>query len=287
MIGVRKLGGALGAEVTGVDLARAVEPADFQRIVNIFHENGVIVFRNQKLASEQQIAFSRRFGDLDINVRSRFNKQGFPEILVVSNIVENGQPIGVVDAGRYWHSDLCYLREPSRCSLLHALEVPRQNDGTVLGDTLFASATAAYDALSVELKTRLEGCKAVHSYTYTYDRKVSEFNRTTVKAEERDAPPDVEHPVVRTHPHTGRKCLYVNEGYTTRIVGWPEAESERTLKFLFEHAIRDEFLYRHRWQAGDVLMWDNCLVQHKAVFDYALPLRRRMERTTVRGTVPF
>jgi taurine dioxygenase len=165
--------------------------------------------------------------------------------------------------------------------------VPRQDDGRVLGDTLFASATAAYDALPTDLKQRLEGCKAVNSYSYTYDRKVSEFNRTTLKTEGREAPPDVEHPVVRTHPYTGRKCLYVNEGYTTRIVGWSEDESARTLKFLFEHVIRPEFLYRHHWQAGDLLMWDNCLAQHKAVFDYALPLRRRMERTTVHGTVPF
>ena len=287
MIGVRKLGDALGAEVTGVDLSRALEPADFERIVNIFHDNAVIVFRDQNLSSDQHIAFSRRFGDLDVNVRSRFNKREFPEILVVSNIIENGEPIGVTDAGRYWHSDLCYLREPSRCSLLHALEVPRTADGRVLGDTLFANAAAAYDALPADLKARLDGAHAVNSYTYTYDRKVSEFKRTPVKAEGREAPPDIEHPVVRTHPITGRKCLYVNEGYTTRIAGWPEEESRRTLDVLFEHIIRPEFVYRHRWQAGDLLLWDNCLAQHKAVFDYALPLRRRMERTTVRGSVPF
>lgn len=287
MIGVQKLGDALGAEVTGVDLSRPVDAAAFERIVNIFHEHAVIVFRGQQITSGQHIAFSRRFGDLDVNVRSRFNKPGSPEILIVSNVVENGKPIGVTDAGRYWHSDLCYLKEPSRCSLLHALEVPRRDDGRVLGDTLFANAAAAYDAVPPDLKQRLDGCQAVNSYTYTYDRKVSEFSRTPIKAEGREAPPDIEHPVVRTHPFTGRKCLYVNEGYTTRIAGWPEDESARTLKFLFEHIIRPEFVYRHQWQAGDVLLWDNCLTQHKAIFDYSPPLRRRMERTTVRGAVPF
>lgn len=287
MIAVRKLGEALGAEVTGLDLSRPVDSAAFERIVDIFHEHAVIVFRSQTLTSEQHIAFSRRFGDLDVNVRSRFNKPGFPEILIVSNVVENGKPIGVTDAGRYWHSDLCYLQEPSRCSLLHALEVPRRDDGRVLGDTLFANVAAAYDALPADLKARLDGCRAVNSYTYTYDRKVSEFNRTPVKAEGREAPPDIEHPLVRTHPFTGRKCLFVNEGYTTRIVGWAEDESERILKLLFEHIVRPEFVYRHQWQAGDLLLWDNCLTQHKAVFDYAPPLRRRMERTTVRGSVPF
>jgi taurine dioxygenase len=287
MIGVQKLGDALGAEVTGVDLSHPLDAAAFERIVNIFHEHAVIVFRGRQLTSGQHIAFSRRFGDLDVNVRSRFNKPGFPEILIVSNVVENGQPIGVTDAGRYWHSDLCYLKEPSRCSLLHALEVPRQEEGRVLGDTLFANAAAAYDALPPDLKQHLDGCKAVNSYTYTYDRKVSEFSRTPIKAEGREAPPDIEHPVVRTHPFTRRKCLYVNEGYTTRIAGWPADESERTLKFLFEHIIRPEFVYRHQWQAGDLLLWDNCLTQHKAVFDYSPPLRRRMERTTVRGSVPF
>lgn len=286
MMGVEKLGHALGAQITGVDLSLPLSAATFEQVVNIFHDNAVVVFRNQRLTSEQQIAFSKRFGDIDINVRSRFTKPGFPEIFIVSNIVENGQPIGVTDAGRYWHTDHCYVKEPSRCSLLYAIEVPRQK-GTVLGDTLFANVAAAYDHLAPELKQRLEGRKAVNSYSYTYERKVQEFNRTPLKAEGREAPPDIEHPVVRTHPFTEKKCLFVNEGYTTHVSGLPEAESDETLKFLFEHIVRPEFVYRHHWEVGDLLLWDNCTTQHKALFDYAPPLRRLMERTTIRGSAPF
>jgi taurine dioxygenase len=286
MLVVNKLGNALGAEITGFDVAQPVDAAAFERIVSIFHEHAVVVFRNQKITPQQQIAFSRRFGDIDINVRSRFTKPGFPEVFVVSNIVENGQPIGVTDAGRYWHTDHCYVKEPSRCSLLYAIEVPREKD-KVLGDTLFANVAAAYQGLPQEMKARLEGRTAVNSYIYTYERKVSEFNRTSLKEEGRQAPPDIEHPVVRTHPFTGQKCLFVNEGYTTRIDGMPGEESKKILDYLFKHLERPEYLYRHRWQVGDLLLWDNCTTQHKAVFDYALPQRRLLERTTVRGSVPF
>lgn len=286
MLNIRKLGQALGAEITGLDLARPVSDGEFGKILAAFHEHAVVVFRDQKLTPEQQIAFSRRFGDIDVNVRSRFNKPGYPEIFVVSNIIENGEPIGVTDAGRYWHTDHCYVSEPSRCSLLYALEIPQQ-PGQSLGDTLFSSAVAAAAALPADLATKLAGRKAVNSYSYTYERKVNEFNRTPLKTEGRSAPPDIEHPVLRTHPDTGKKCLFVNEGYTTRISGLPEDESRQTLDFLFAHLKRPEFIYRHQWRLNDLLLWDNCAVQHKAVFDYALPLRRRMERTTIRGSATW
>lgn len=286
MINVRRLGHALGAEVGGLDLSAPVPDAVFHEIVDVFHEHQVIVFRGQRLTPEQHIAFSRCFGEIDINVRSRFNKPGHPEIFVVSNIIENGEPIGVTDAGRYWHTDHCYVREPSRCSLLYALEVPREG-GRALGDTMFASTVAAYESLPADMKKRLAGLKAVNSYSYTYNRKVNEFERTPLTAEGREAPPDIEHPVVRTHPFTGKRCLFVNEGYTTCIMGMPEEESAQALEFLFEHMTRVEFIYRHQWEIGDLLLWDNCATQHKAVFDYALPLRRRMERTTIRGSAPF
>ncbi|MGA0115260.1 MAG: TauD/TfdA dioxygenase family protein [Burkholderiales bacterium] len=286
MLNIRKLGQALGAEITGLDLAQPVSDGMFEEILAAFHEHAVVVFRDQKLTPEQQIAFSRRFGDIDVNVRSRFNKPGYPEIFVVSNIIENGEPIGVTDAGRYWHTDHCYVPEPSRCSLLYALEIPQQ-PGQSLGDTMFSSAVAAAAALPAEMSARLAGRKAVNSYSYTYERKVSEFNRTPLQAEGRSAPPDIEHPVLRTHPDTGRKCLFVNEGYTTRICGLPEDESRQTLDFLFEHLKRPEFIYRHQWRLNDLLLWDNCAVQHKAVFDYALPLRQRMERTTIRGSATW
>lgn len=281
---VKKSAAPIGAEIFDIDLSPALDQHGFDRIVEIFHENAVIVFRNQTFTADQQIEFSRRFGDLDVNVRSEFNKDGRPEVLILSNITRDGKPIGVVDAGRYWHTDLCYLTRPARATLIHALEIP-MNGTEPLGDTLFSSETAAYDALSEKMKAHLAGLKAVHSYRYTYEKKAADF-KLRPKLAERGTdwlPPDVVHDVVRTHPYTGQKCLYVNEGYTTRILGLSPAESDELLKELKAHAVQPRFQYTHKWAVGDLLMWDNCLVQHKAVPNYSLPQRRLMERTTVLG----
>ncbi len=285
-LGVRRCTPAFGAEVTGVDLSRPVDDATFQRILDIFHEHEVIFFRGQDLTPEAHVAFSRRFGELEIHVRKDCLRPGYPELFVVSNIIENGKPIGTRDAGEFWHSDLCYMREPSRGSLFYAREVP-EREGVVYGDTLFASACAAYDALPEDMKQRLAGLKAVHSYVKGYYRPRKSGPRPELTEEQKSRTPDVEHPLVRTHPETGRKCLFVNEGYTTRIAGLPEAESDELLEFLFGHITSPDFVYRHQWRAGDFLIWDNCAVQHRAMLDYELPLRRRMERTTLTGTAPF
>ena len=273
----------IGAEIFDIDLSAGVEPNAFDAIAQALHQHAVIAFRNQtRLTTEQQVAFSRRFGELDVNVRSEFNKDGRPEVLVLSNITRDGKPIGVVDAGRYWHTDLCYLKKPARATILHALEVP-MNGNTPLGDTRFASMTAAYDALAAGMKKHLEGLKAVHSYRYTYEKKAADF-KLRPKLAERGTdwlPPDVVHDVVRTHPYTGQQCLYVNEGYTTRIVGLSAGESDALLQELKAHAVQPQFQYAHKWAVGDLVMWDNCLTQHKATSDYALPQRRLLERTTV------
>jgi taurine dioxygenase len=281
---VKKAAAPIGAEVTQVDLSQGVDDGTFNKIVDTFHTYAVIVFRAQTLTADQQIAFSRKFGELDINVRSEFNKDGRPEVLILSNITKDSKPIGVVDAGRYWHTDLCYKARPARATLIHALEVP-MNGAEPLGDTLFSSMSAAYEALPVDMKKRLQGLKSVHSYRYTYEKKAQDF-KLRPKLAERGSdwiPEDVVHDVVRAHPYTRQKCLYVNEGYTTRIVGLSQAESEELLQYLKNHAVQPQFQYTHKWQVGDLLMWDNCLVQHKAVPNYALPQRRLMERTTVLG----
>ena len=168
----------VGAEVLGLDLRRPLDEAAFEKVSAALDSFSVVCFRNQVLAPEQHIAFSRRFGPLQVNVRSEFNKPGYPEVYIVSNVLVDGKPIGSQDAGRYWHSDLCYLRKPSRASLLYALEVP-QCDGVSLGDTLFASAGAAYEDLPSEMKRRVEGLRAVNSYNAMYDRKASEFGLPT------------------------------------------------------------------------------------------------------------
>jgi len=273
----------IGAEIFDIDLAAGFDQSTFDAIVDAFHEHAVIAFRHQqRLTTEQQIDFSRRFGDLDVNVRSEFNKDGRPEVLVLSNIMRDGKPIGVVDAGRYWHTDLCYLKKPARATILHALEIPMSGNAP-LGDTRYASMTAAYDALSPDMQKRLQGLKAVHSYRYTYEKKAVDF-KLRAKLAERGTdwlPPDFVHDVIRTHPYTGQKCLYVNEGYTTRIIGLPEDESDALLNELKAHAVQPQFQYAHKWAVGDLVMWDNCLVQHRATPDYALPQRRLLERTTV------
>ena len=285
---IRPSGVALGAEVLGLDLARPLDEASFARISDAFDRHAVLVFRGQNLTPEQHIDFSRRFGPLQVNVRSEFNRQGYPEIYIVSNVLVDGKPIGSRDAGRYWHSDICYVQKPSRCSLLYGHEIPMR-DGVALGDTMFASTTAAYDALPDDLKRRLVGLRAANSYNAMYERKVQDFGlRPPLTAETRaQYPADAVHPVIRTHPRTGRKSIYVCEGYTTHIEGVSEAESRALLTALFEQVVRPEFVYRHRWRVGDLVMWDNCATQHKVSFDYELPLRRRLERTTVEGDVPY
>lgn len=281
-------GAAIGAEVRGCDLGRPIDETSFARISDAFDRHGVLVFRDQRLTPEQHILFSRRFGPLQVNVRSEFNRPGYPEIYIVSNVLVDGKPIGSRDAGRYWHSDICYVEKPSRCSLLYAQEIPMR-DGMALGDTLFAGTCAAYDALPEALQRRLAGLRAANSYNAMYERKALEFGLRPplTPAARAEYPADAIHPVIRTHPRTGRKSIYVCEGYTTHIVGLPEEESHALLRTLFQHVVRPEFLYRHRWRVGDLLMWDNCATQHKVSFDYELPLRRRLERTTVEGGVPF
>lgn len=295
MISVRKTGKHLGAEISGVDLSRPLDDGTFARISNAFFEHQVVVFRDQRLTPSQQVAFSRRFGELENHVRKEHCLEGYPEILVVSNVLdERGSAIGVQDAGRFWHSDLSYKQVPSLLSALYALEVPVR-DGVVLGNTSFASTTAAYEALSGDLKRRLQGLRNVHSYRYYRAKNFQAQKREqarggrllqehTPSEEQLKSVPDVEAPIVRSHPVTGCKGLFINEAHTASIVGLPEEESAALLAQLCSHIVEPAFRYEHRWRAGDLLMWDNVAVQHQARFDYDLPLRRLMHRTTVRGS---
>jgi taurine dioxygenase len=273
---------AVGAEVVDLDLS---QPIDDETVDSIRHalldSGGLLVFRRQFITPEQHIAFSRRFGSLMIHVLRQYLLPGHPEILRVSNVIENGQPIGLGDAGQYWHSDLSYTPEPSLGSLLHALELPSEG-----GDTSFANMTAAYDELPAEIKERLMGKRAVHSYRHSYDRMSASRWRPPMTQEQKDAIPEVIHPVIRTHPETGRKALFVNEGFTSRILDIPEGESQELLQFLFTHSAKPGFAYRHQWQDHDLVFWDNRCTIHLA---HGCPphLRRHMHRTTVKGDVPF
>lgn len=282
---IRPLCPLFGAEVLDVDLSKNLDDRTFSAIEKTFNGCSVVLFRDQRITDEQHVRFSRRLGELEIHVLKEYVKPRHPEIYVLSNIVENGKAIGIKDAGNYWHTDLSYTRAPSRGSIMYALEVPRGADGTPLGDTQFASTAAAYDALPDKMKDRLAGMKAVHRFwdRYVGERKAAGSD-VAISDERRAQTPDVIHPVIRTHPFTGRKCLYVNEGFTIGIVGMPDNDARILLKDLFAHCTRPEFSYRHQWRSGDIVMWDNCATLHRATVDYALPQRRLMQRTTLKGS---
>ena len=281
-------GTALGAEIRGVDLARDLDTATFRQIEDAFNRYGVIFFRDQRITVEQQISFARRFGEVEINVNTQACLPGYPEVLLVSNIKEKGRYIGLADAGTTWHTDMSAYACPPRCSILYAVEVPRSNDGTVLGDTIFASAAAAYDALSPETRARLDGKRSTHSYLAKMNARKAAVGLTReVTAEHLAKTPPVAHPIFRTHPVTGRKCIYITDGECTGIDGMAESEALPLISELHRHLISPKFQYRHRWRVGDVLMWDNCACQHLAVRDYGEGQRRLMHRVTVNGSVPF
>jgi taurine dioxygenase len=293
MMTVTRIGKHLGAEISGVDLSQPLDDNIFAQVASAFFDNEVVFFRDQHLTPAQQIAFTRRFGTLEAHVRKESRLGGHDEIFVLSNKLDaSGKAIGAQDAGRYWHSDLSYKREPSMLSALYAVEVPVK-DGVALGNTYFASTTAAFAALPEAMQRRLEGMRNVHSYReYRLKNYAAqqEDERRGIRTVQEHAPtpeqlasvPDTEMDVVRVHPVTQRKGLFINEGHTSHLTGMPRAESDRLLAELYAHITQPEFVYGHRWRVGDLLMWDNIAVQHKATFDYD-PLPRLMYRTTVRG----
>ena len=284
---IRPLDAALGAEVHGVDLSRDIDGETFAVIERAWNEHSVLLFRDQAIDAAQHLAFSRRFGDLEVHVLDQYLHPEHPEILIVSNVMDGDRHVGIYDAGRYWHTDLSYMAVPSRGSLLHAIEVPHDAEGRLLGDTLFTSTTAAYDVLSPEMKRRISGLSAEFSLANRHARLVADGDPDAALSDtHREKAPPVVHKVVRTHPITGRRSIYVNEGQTSRILGLPDDEARDLLHELCTHCTRPEFVYRHRWRTGDLLMWDNIPTQHLAICDYALPQRRYMHRTTLRGTPP-
>lgn len=276
-IGIRPLHPVLGAEIVGLDLARELPEEEFRAIRDAFNRHSLLVFRSQqKLTPAQQVAFSRRFGPLEIHVLHQFLHPEFPEILLVSNEVRDGRNIGLADAGRYWHSDLSYKAEPSLGSLLCSRVLPAEG-----GDTLFASMIAAYERLPATLRARIDGLTAEHDYA----ARMKKQGRGDLSTAQQAEVPAVVHPVVRAHPETGKRALFVNEGFTTRILGIPEAESRALLDQLFAAETEPDIIYRHKWTEGDMVMWDNRSLIHLAA---GCPphMPRTMYRTTIKGDVP-
>jgi taurine dioxygenase len=275
----------IGAEVRGVDLSKPLDSRTFATIEAAYDRHTVLVFRNQTLTPAQHVAFGRNFGPLEIHVLKKYLLPGQPEILLISNIVkDDGELLGLADAGQTWHTDTSYRERPSRGSILYAIEIPHDDNGNAIGDTLFAGTAPAYDALPEAMKQKLAGRKAIHSYGQR--KRPPGSTRNTTFKKEIAAVPDISHPVVRSHPNTGRKALYVFEGECVGIEGVPEDEARAIIAKLTEHCIQPRFIYRHKWRVGDVVMWDNAAALHLAVADYKLPQRRLLHRVTIEGGVP-
>src|SRR5678816_2161210 len=270
-IEVRKLTPHIGAEIGGVDLSRPLGNQQFQEVHDALTENLVVFFRDQTLTHDQHKAFGRLFGDLAVHPASPHAPDGHPEILTI-HADENSKHV----AGEEWHSDVSCDAEPPMASILYLTEVPPDGGG----DTLFANMYRAYETLSAPIKAMLQGLTALHDSSKAHYYRVNAKDRDDVKF------PNAEHPIVRTHPVTGRQGLYVNRGFTLRIPQLRKHESDALLEMLYRHVETPEFQCRFKWQPNSVAFWDNRCVQHHAMFDY-FPHRRYGHRVTVCGDKPF
>lgn len=277
-LSIRPLSGHLGAELDGVDLAR-LDDATFAEVHQAFLDHAVIVFRDQTLDYEDQIAFGRRFGELDVHPIA-VGMEEHPELIRV------WKPAGErASFGTSWHSDNTFFERPSMASILYGVTIPPYG-----GDTLWASMEKAYEALSPGMRKIADELVAVHSASSAYDPAVTGTEKYDGKAAiqyrySEAIHEQVEHPVIRTHPETGRKSIYVNAMFTQRIVGFSKRESDAILEFLYAHATQPEFTCRLRWQPGTVAVWDNRCTQHYALDDYS-GFDRLMHRVTVSGDRP-
>lgn len=275
-------GETLGATVTGVDLSRPLDDRSFATILEALGRHGVLRFPGQKLTPPQMKQFAARFGSLEINVAGAYQEPGHPEVMTLSNIVENGLPIGALDAGQDWHTDMSYSATIAFANMLYALKVPRR-DGQPLGGTEFANMRAAYADLPAELKTRLDGMTVLHDFNKFWEmmRRRPGSWRKPMSPEQRALKPPVSHPIFLDHPITGERILYCNPGYAIRINELPEKESDELLDFLFAHQLQPKYRYLHRWTEGDVLFWDDLQTLHNAQADYGPDEPRLIKRCQV------
>lgn len=284
-IEVRPVSEAIGAEISGVDLSRDISDDEFHEILTAWHDHLVLLFRGQTLSDGRLVAFSQRFGTLDLAPPGEaYNTgtnsvPGMPEITVLSNVVENGVPLGALgNAECVWHIDMTYAEEPPSACLLYGIEVPR--DG---GKTGVANMYLAYDSLSDELKAKIESLEAIHDNTYT---SAGTLRKGFKAVDDVRKAPGARHPLVRTHPDTGRRSLFLGRRQNQYILGLDVAESEAILDELWEHATRDEFAWHHRLDVGDLLIWDNRCTMHRRD-SFPSDARRILHRTQVQGSRPF
>ena len=270
----RPLSPALGIEIIGIDLREPLDERTCAQLREAWHENLVILLRNQHLSEDDQVRFAETFGPPAVIHTPQFATKN-PAVMLISNIRQDGKLIGALPDGEMqFHSDQCYQERPAMASMLYAIEVPSKG-----GNTLFANAYMAYATLPEHIKRRIDGRRALNAYDYD----TAATKRGTKIA---DGVPYYAHPVVRTHPATGRKALYVNRLMTVRIEDMPEEESNELLGFLFDHQEQRQFIYEHVWRVGDLLMWDNRCALH-ARTDFSADERRLMRRVTILGEKPF
>lgn len=262
MIEAKRTGNTMGAEISGADLSLPPDDATFARIMDLFLEHHVLVFRDQQLTAPQFLAWANRFGKPEPHVLDQFHHPEYPDILILSNVIENGEPLGLADGGTYWHTDYSYLEIPARATTLYSLQAPR-----VGGDTLFSDQMSAWDDLPDKMKKRVEGLVGIHHYGNRDDMDV----RSRAVA----YPPDqrqmairgiklLQHPLVRRHPLTGRKALYAVSGTSVGIVGMPDDEALALLRELATHSTQPKYRFSVRYAVGDVVIWDNAAVLHSA-----------------------
>ena len=282
-------GHALGATIEGLDLARPLTDEAFDLILDALGRYSVIRFPRQELSGRDLANFSSRFGKLETNVAStHYQEPSVPEVMVLSNIVENGKPIGLADAGQGWHTDMSYRRTIAFANVLYGIRIPHR-DGKPLGATEFSNMQAAYEGLPADLRKRLDGMTVLHDFSKFWEmmRREKGSKRPPLTEAQRKAKPPVSQPIFLMHPLTGRKVLYANPGYSVRINELPEPESGEVLEFLFAHQLRPEYRYTSHWQAGDVLMWEDIGTIHSAVADYGPDEHRLIKRCQVMATQYF
>ena len=279
----------LGARIEGIDLNTPLSDADFRVILRALGAHGVLCFPRQDLSVAAQVAFGARFGDLEVNVAaSLYHEPGHLEVMILSNMKQDGKPLGLHDAGQDWHTDMSYSKDIALANILHARHVPHRN-GKPLGETQFRNMHAAYAELPEDLKQKLAGRTATHDFNKYWEIALTRpgTQRKPLTEEQRRKKPPVSQPIFRVHPITGKPVLYADPGYTVSIDGMDRAESDLLLEFLFRHQTRAEFFYAHHWAVGDVLMWDNIGTVHNAVADYTMDEPRYMRRVQVMATLDY
>jgi len=273
-------GASFGAEVTGVDLSRPLDAATKAALSQALAENYILCFHGQDLGPNNVVDASRVFGPVEPHVTPGYYHPDTDLLLVLSNQMdETGKPLGIKDAGTFWHSDVSYRERPAKATMLYAIEAPDEG-----GDTLFCDMVAALDALSPELRQKLEGRQAVHHYAQRDKIAAAQGTTKVVSGQTEDKTPPVHHPALRTHPVTGRTSLYVNPAYTTEVEGLDPADSKATLARIYDHCLEDRFRLRYKWRAGDVVVWENMSVMHSATTHDLPPDRgRTLWRTVISG----